>query len=236
MIVLPRLGQVIWLRPHADNVQKSSQTFKSRIADVDGATAAMEIPTDEQTGRPGFFSQGTKWLVWYFGTDGSRYEFQTEVVGRRNENIPLVLIHIPDKNQFTRTQRRNFVRVDVNVEIAVKLEDKSRNYHFLTHTVDLSGGGLAITCPDTYHLIVGDRLKLWMALPMRSGVIEHVAAVGECTRIQEQESRSSRHFWISIKFVEISESDRAKIIRICFERQLEKHKILPETDQKEISG
>ena len=237
MIVLPEVGQVIWLRPSFGDVQKSSRTYKSRIADLDpdGATAAMEVPTDEQTGSSGYLLQGTKWLVWYFGPDGSRYEFATVVVGKRNDNIPLVLIHLPDKQQIVRTQRRNFVRVELKVDIAVQLKDSLRNYHFLTHTQDLSGGGLAITCSQTYRLMVGDRLALWMALPMRSGAIEHVAAIGECTRVEPLESNSDQQL-VSIKFVEISESDRAKIIRLCFERQLEQHKILPEADRREYSG
>lgn len=195
----------------------------------------MEVPTDEQTGRPIFLTQGSKWLVWYFGSDGSRYEFQTEVVEKRNENIPLVFIQIPEKSQFTRTQRRNFVRVDVNVEVAVKVEDNVRSYHFLAFTRDLSGGGLAITCPDTYRLAPGDRVRMWMVLPTRSGSVEHVTAAGECTRVHKPDPDKSLQ-WVSIKFVEISENDRAKIIRTCFERQLELHKVLPETDQKEQSG
>lgn len=233
LIVLPQVGQVIWLRSNVIDVQKSSRTYKSRIADVDGATVAMEVPTDERTGSPGYFLQGTNWLVWYFGSDGSRYEFATEVLGKRNDNIPLILIHLPEKKHITRTQRRNFVRVDVNVDIAIQLQDGIRNYHFLTHTRDLSGGGLAITCSQDYRLRAGDRLTLWMALPMRSGTLEHVAVVGECTRVETQESYEQ---FVSIKFVEISESERAKIIRFCFERQLEKHRILSESERRGYGG
>lgn len=234
LIVLPQVGQVIWLRPNVSDGKLNSRTYKSRIADVDGSTVAMEVPLDERTGSLGYFSKGSNWLVWYFGSDGSRFEFATEVLGKRNDNIPLILIRLPEKKHITRTQRRNFVRVDVNVDIAIQLEDGIRNYHFLTHTRDLSGGGLAITCSREYRLTVGDRLKLWMALPMRSGTLEHVAVLGECTRV-EQEDPTSRQF-ASIKFVEISESERAKIIRFCFERQLEKHRVITEAERRGYGG
>ncbi len=223
VFVLPQVGQMIWLSPASLSEEKSRQVFRSRIADTDGDVVAIELPTGDETGRPGAFVPGSKWMAWYIGSDGARYDFHTEILGRRSENIPLLLIRIPDKQQISRTQRRHFLRVQTSVEIAVKTKDKVRNYHFLAKTLDLSGGGMAFSCPDTYKLMEKDKLTIWIALPSKAGTVGHAVAEAEIIRIMPPKE-SGQHQWVSVKFTNISETDRAKVIRACYERQLDMRK------------
>lgn len=223
MIALPRIGQSLRLSLVSLDEEKSAQTFKSRIADLQSDVASIELPINENTGRSGPFYVGDEYNVWYIGEDGSRYDFRTEILGKQADNIPVLLIKMPTKEEISRTQRRNYLRVNMSVEIAVKLDDSVRSYHFLARTVDLSGGGLSFTCPDEIRLKEQDRVNMWICMPSKSGTIAHASAVGEIIRCKAPEQQGT-HQWISAKFIQVNEADRAKIIRACYERQLELRK------------
>ncbi len=222
-MMLPRIGQTLRMSLVSLSEEAHSQSYKSRIADFQGEVAAIELPISENTGRTGKFLPGAECDVWYIGDDGSRYDFRTEIVGRRNDNIPMLLIKMPTKEKMRRTQRRNYLRINTSVEIAVKTEDRVRDYHFLARTVDLSGGGLSFTCASSYRLKEKDRLRVWLSLPSKSGTVTHAYAVLEVIRCNPPEE-AGQHQWVSGKFVQINEGDQAKIVRACYERQLELRK------------
>ncbi|WP_235827880.1 flagellar brake protein [Brevibacillus migulae] len=223
MSVLPRIGQLLRIKKVSMDENISKPTYKSRVADIQGEQVAIEMPIQEETGKMSQFPIGTHIEVSYFAEDGSTYQFQTEVEGEQKENVRLLLMRLPEKEALTRMQRRNYLRVETHVEIAVKTMDNVRNYHFLARTTDLSGGGMAFTCPDHYRLKVGDKLEVWMALPHKAGVISHSYAEAEVTRCKLPEEKGE-HQWVSLKFVTISQADQAKVIRACYERQLELRK------------
>lgn len=222
MIVLPQVGQVIWMSPYTTSQEKSKLVYKSRVADLKDEMLTIELPINElqPNGGIGEYVVSSKWQCWYVGADGSRFEFTTEIIGKRRENIPLLELGVPPKSSFTRTQRRHFVRVPAHVEIAIKTDERVRNYHFLARTIDLSGGGLAFSCPDRYLLQEKDQLKMWFSLPTKNNKVVHAYAEGEIIRVKAAEEKGANQ-WVSVKFTEVSESERAKIIRACFERQLE---------------
>jgi c-di-GMP-binding flagellar brake protein YcgR len=215
---LPRVGQTVYLNLVSDSDETGS--FKTRIADLQGDIASIEMPISEKTGRIGRFPIHSVCNVWYLGEDGACYEFRVEIVGRRDEQIPLLLIKMPPKEHVKRTQRRNYLRVKTSVDMAVKTEDKVRNYHFLARTNELSGGGLSFACEEKYRFKAGDRLHIWLSLPNKTGSVAHAFAVMEIVRCR-QAMEPGKPQLISGKFVRITESDRAKIVRACYERQLE---------------
>ncbi|MED1944396.1 flagellar brake domain-containing protein [Brevibacillus formosus] len=222
-MMLPRIGQTIRLNFTSSSEEMELQTFKSRVADLKDDVASIELPTSENTGRTGLFQPGTECLVWYVGEDGSRYEFRSAIVGRQNNHIPVLLLQLPDKEEIVRTQRRNYLRIDTTLDIAIKLDDPIRRYHFLARTLDISGGGLSFSCEETYHLKEKDNLHVWISLPSKSGQVQHAFVVMEIVR-QKPAEEKGLHQWISGKFTQISEQDRAKVVRACYERQLELRK------------
>lgn len=223
LVTLPRIGQTLRLSLVSLDEEKSKHTFRSRVADLQSDVVAIEIPINEKTGRSVPFYVGEEYDAWYIGEDGSRFSFRTEILGKRTDNIPVLLIKMPAKDEVTRTQRRNYLRVDMNVEIAVKLEDNVRNYHFLARTVDLSGGGLSFTCPDDLRWKEQDKVNIWICLPSKTGAVAHAFAAAEIIRCKPPEQPGT-HQWVSVKFIQVNESDQAKIVRACFERQFELRK------------
>lgn len=223
VFALPQVGQVVNMKPVLPSCNGGGETYKSRVADVDEETIAIEVPIQVGTGRTGTYAEGAEWIVWYVAVDGARMEFRAPLVGTRDENIRLWLIGKPDREHMNRVQRRHFVRVSAEFEIAVKLNDKVRGCHFLARTVDVSGGGLAFVCPDRHLLREGDQLDLWLCLAGKAGAVAHARAAGEVVRVNVPDE-PGQDVLVSVKFTDISEGDRAKVIRACFERQLEMRK------------
>jgi c-di-GMP-binding flagellar brake protein YcgR len=221
--VLPRVGQMLRIHIVSPVEEISKHSYKTRVADVQGDTAAIEMPIHEETGSTVLLAEGSAIEASYIGEDGSSFHFRTEITGERKDNVRLLLIKLPKRDQITRTQRRKYLRVDTHIEIAVKTLDHVRKYHFLARTTDLSGGGLAFTCSDQFRFKVGDKLRIWMSLPSKSGSVAHAFAEAEVTRCKAPEEAGMNQ-WISVKFVHISQGDQAKIVRACYDRQLELHK------------
>lgn len=222
-MLLPRIGQSIRLSFTGSSEETREHTYKSRIVDIQDEIAFIELPTNEDTGRTGLFGAGEACEVWYLGEDGSRFDFQSTILGRRSERIPVLFLQLPAKDAIHRTQRRNYLRIDSSLDVAIKLDDPIRRYHFLARTVDISGGGLSFTCEESYRLQTGDKVQVWISMPNKSGAVQHASAVMEVVR-QKPAEKKGLHQWISGKFVQISEQDRAKVVRACYERQLELRK------------
>jgi len=222
-MLLPRIGQTIRLIFTGSFEDARMSTFKSRVVDLKDDIASIELPTSEATGRTGLFGAGEACEVWYKGEDGSRYEFQSSIIGRQSEHIPMLFLQLPPKEDIQRTQRRNYLRIDSSLDIAIKLDDPIRSYHFVARTVDISGGGLSFTCDESYRIQPKDSLHVWIAMPSKSGQVQHAYAVMEVVR-QKAAEKQGLHQWVSGKFVQISEQDRVKVVRACYERQLELRK------------
>jgi len=222
-MMLLRIGQTIRLNFMSSSEETELHSFKSRITDIQDDVASIELPTSEVTGRTGLFGPGTECSVWYVGEDGSRYEFNSSIAGRKSEHIPVLLLQLPAKEFISRTQRRNYLRIETTLEIAVKLNDPIRQYHFLARTMDVSGGGLSFTCEESFRLQEKDMLKVWISLPTKNGQIQHAFAEMEIVRRKPAEEKGL-HQWISGKFIKMSELDRVKVVRACYERQLELRK------------
>ncbi|MNI93593.1 hypothetical protein D3C73_1515730 [compost metagenome] len=67
-------------------------------------------------------------------------------------------------------------------------------------------------------LAVADKLSCWLLLTYRSGSVEHANFEGEIVRMKQLENGRSL---VMLKFSSISDAERQKIIRYCFERQFD---------------
>ncbi|MGE5703195.1 MAG: flagellar brake protein [Clostridia bacterium] len=223
MSTYPQVGQILRMNIATLKEEQASKVYKARVSDLKGDTLAIEVPIEEGTGRGYRIPEGMELSVWYMGEDGSRYDFRSAISGSRTDNIPVLLMKLPPEKDISRTQRRNYLRVDAQLEIAVKTADNVRNYHFLARTSDISGGGLSFTCAEEYRFKEKDIITLYMIIPLKNGTIMHAQADGEVTRIKKLEEVANTQ-WVSVKFVNISENDQAKVVRACYERQLELRK------------
>jgi c-di-GMP-binding flagellar brake protein YcgR len=214
-----KIGDTIYLQQRV-NSDDEPLTYKARVADLSEQYISIEMPLSEKTGKIGFFPEGCEIEAWYYTQDGSKYYFPCSVLGRRKERIPLTLLTHPVKGEITRTQRREFLRVPCYEEVAIHPIITGKFAPFLAKAIDLSGGGLAFILPKKLGFPEGSEVRWWLSLPLKSGSILHPSGVGKIVRIIEPDEKG-QPYRFPLEFTDVLETDRQKIIKYCFERQLE---------------
>jgi len=211
----PKVNELLFINIDSANEIEASIEYKSRISDIEEQSILMEIPMQESVRRLKRMNVGDELSVYYLNENGVKHYFNTYVLGFKEDVIRMVRIRKPEPETISRIQRRTFLRVNAEVEIAVKLKDTTR---FITTTVDISGGGLSFYSVSKYNLTEGDTLSCWVLVHYKNGSVEHVPLNAEIVRIKDQEHHRSI---VMLKFMSISDVERQKLIRYCFEKQFD---------------
>lgn len=196
------------------------ETYKSRIIDLTDKLLCIDPPINEKTRKTVYFQPDTVLKVMIF--DGSKvYRFISKVIERRSGQLPMLILEIPNENEFSQIQRRNFVRIETNLDIAIH-SDNDTFLPFTTLTADIGGGGVQVILPDEHLLTIGDLLELYIVLPFQSGKRHFVKVKGEVVRIFEDKHTNKTK--ASFSFINLTDKMREPIIRYCFEQELKLRK------------
>jgi c-di-GMP-binding flagellar brake protein YcgR len=201
------------------NEEGEIEKYKTIIASRD-KNLYIEIPINEQTKKYGYFLIGTIFQATFY-QDGKVYHFETELLGRLRENVPLLIMSYPGEEQLSVIQRRQHVRVDTSLDVAVHSVNQGFN-PFTTITYDLSGGGCSVVLPQNDVIKEGIDVDLWIVLPMQSGRYQYAKIPSRVIRILEKDGRPIASF----EFKDINSADRMHIIRYCFQRDLYLKKLM----------
>lgn len=211
----PKVNELLFINIDSANEIEANTEYKSRISDIEEQSILIEIPMQENTGRLKRLNIGDELSVYYVTETGVKHYFNTYVLGFKEDVIRMVRVRKPEPESISKIQRRTFLRVNAEVEIAVKMKDMTR---FITSTVDVSGGGLSFYSESKYNLKEGDSLSCWVLVNYKNGSVEHVPLNAEIVRILNQQQNRNI---VMLKFKDISDMDRQKLIRFCFERQFD---------------
>lgn len=193
---------------------EESEKFKSRVVDIEDADHfMMDYPINMATGKTAFFIDGTQLLVTFVDEYKMSYAFRTEVHSRVNRTIPMLKLKYPGDKQLIKIQRREFVRVDTSLDVALQADSASLQLV----SMDVSAGGLAVNMKDHDYFKQNEEIKLLIVLYFSKTEIKYVSCQARVVRNWEHEKRRLTSF----TFDEIDDKDRQHIIRYCFERQLE---------------
>lgn len=208
-----KIGDNIFLENrYSDNFEQ----YKCKLVERRGDDLYIDYPVNTSTNRTVFLLEGTP-LKAQFGTaSGAHYYFDTEVKGRIKLNIPMVVISYPGNEHLIKIQRRQYVRVETPVDVAVH-PSKGEFAPFTTVTDDISAGGAALLIGKNSGLKPGMKIESWFVLPMQNGEYENRKIKGEVIRIIEGQGQMNK---ASVEFIEPSGHDRQLLLRFCFERQL----------------
>lgn len=215
----PKINQTMYIQVMNGSDGTEGITLRSRVADMDKSNIYIEIPLDEKS-RKYYRSQlGEQFQLYFFTTEGVKHVFTSTVTGFRKEDmLSLVAIRKPELEEITKDQRRSHLRVEANLELAVKVGDKLR---FVAITEDVGGGGISFTCERKWPIVQNQIVSCWLLLNYKGGSIAHSRFEGEVVRVLPVEP--DRHL-VMMRFQDIADSDQQKIIRYCFERQLDNRK------------
>jgi c-di-GMP-binding flagellar brake protein YcgR len=188
------------------------------VADLDDESIWLEIPLDEKTRRYYRPQVGERFRMFYFTKEGVKHLFETSVTAVKKDAVTIFSVRKPLPEAVKREQRRSFLRVEAQLELAVRMGDKVR---FTALTDDVGGGGLSFRTDRKWPMVPGAALSCWLLLNYRNGNLAHAKFDGEIVRVMPVEP--DKHL-VMMRFQDIQDSEQQKIIRFCFERQLDKHK------------
>ncbi|UJF31161.1 flagellar brake protein [Paenibacillus hexagrammi] len=213
--MLPKVNQILHMQINSIDEEESKIEYKSRIADITDTAIVIEVPLNEKTGRLKKLYAGDELSTFFISDGGVKNYFSTTVTGFQEDVIRLIELRKPEPEAVTQVQRRNFLRVLAELEMAVKVSDQ---IHFIAVTDDVSGGGISFICEPQVPIGLNTPISCWILVPFKNGVIEHIPLKGEIVRIKQLDTGKQLAM---VRFIEITDRDRQKLIRFCFERQME---------------
>lgn len=211
-----KIGTVLNIEKHTG---KKIHKYHCKVIELTMDGVIIDYPIDVKTRKTSFLSKGTSLKVVYSDEQQNIYQFLSIVTGKVKMNIPALSIKKPEPEEIIRIQRREYVRVDAAVDIAVHSPDNSFP-PFATVTADISGGGMAVLAPKDRQLEVGKMADVYLPI-IRNNLYTYISGQAEVVLIREANNRMNL---ISLKFDSISAKDRQAIVHFCFEKQREARK------------
>jgi c-di-GMP-binding flagellar brake protein YcgR len=157
----------------------------------------------------GLLTEGTQVDI-IFMEDENQYKFQTEIIGRKKDNIPLCRITKPQEKEIIRIQRRDNFRVNSHLRLMVN-ENK-------LNTINISAGGMLFSCGVDVQLLEGEVVSGTLFVPntenKESSIIPFQGQIIRIHLIKDQERRN-----VAMKFTVMDKRDQMKIVQHCFEKQ-----------------
>lgn len=189
----------------------TGEKYKSKVVDFGDGFVMIDYPAHIDSGKTAFFMDGTQLLISFVENKMS-YAFRAEVTGRMNKGIPMLKLTYPGDDQLIKIQRREFVRVETAIDVAVNFEGVFQQFV----AMDISAGGIALNIGQDESLVETENVGLTIALPFVNDDIKYIRTEAKAVRIWEKDDLRIA----SMQFAKIDMTDRQNIIRFCFERQL----------------
>ena len=175
--------------------------YKSLIQDINKDELIISIPVAD--GIYLTIKNGEKIDQYYYDDKGNIYKYTTTVLGRIVENgMPFYKLSLPFN--IEKIQRRDYVRVNMINEITYMTEDSDDIKKGLI--LDLSGGGARIKIKE--KLSKNDIILVNLNLEGSS-----LSLKGQIVRVDLTETKE---YICGVRFTNISESMKEKIIRLVF--------------------
>lgn len=190
---------------------ETGDKFKSKVVDFGDGFVMIDYPAHMETGKTAFFMDGTQLHITFVENKIS-YAYRAEVTGRVNKGIPMLKLTYPGDDQLIKIQRREFVRVETAIDVAVDFGGVFQQFV----AEDISAGGIALNIGQDDSFEDMENVRLIIALPFVNDDIKYVRTEATAVRIWEKDNRRIA----SMQFAKINTTERQNIIRFCFERQL----------------
>lgn len=194
------------------------KTYRSKVIDLNETEMMIDYPMnkEEYIGLP---IQVNHIVEIEYIAQGSVMKFPANV--KRIVESPLLafVIDRPTSNIITKIQRREYVRINIDVDVAI--HSISETFApFTTVTRDISGGGMAVVTPGQISLINNEVVDVYFVLKSRYSDIQYIKTEAEIIRTTFLNELQHT----SLRFNFDDERKRQTVIKYCFEIQREKLK------------
>lgn len=207
-----KIGDMLIIEP---KYAQQEEKYKAMVVETDEGCLYIDYPVNIKTGKVSFLMDGTELKIICTGNDVVM--FDSEVLGRMKLNIPMIQLSCPPAEDFLKIQRRQFVRIDTGIDVAVHPVNNEFP-PFTAVTSDLSAGGASINLKSGHPPHFPSYIIIWLVLPLKSGEIQYLKV--KCKTIRKSETPDGRSK-LSVQFIEQTESDTQNLMRYIFEKQLD---------------
>ena len=184
-----------------------THSCRSVIAEVGETDFFISFPMDRTI--LGMLSIGKK-LEISFIVEDTKYKFKSELIGRKLDPIPLIMITKPEEKNIMKVQQRENFRVNTN--LSIKLKDHN------LYTSNISVGGMLFTSDIDFPIQEKEDITGTLFIPnAKSKELDPISFQGEVKRILEMDTQNKKY--VGIEFLNINQRDRTKILQYCFEKQ-----------------
>ena len=205
-----KIGTMLILEPtYTERVER----FRCKVVEQKDGVIYIDYPINTITKKTAFLIDGAQFRVTFNDESKQSFAFNTEVLGRKKGNIPMIMLTCPPDEEFIKIQRREFVRVETPVDVAVEYDNR------FTQLVadDISAGGVLLALQGAVNFKIGDEVRLTIVLPYTNKEIRYVQTGALVVTTFERNNRT----FASVQFTDTDDIDKQYIVRFCFERQLQ---------------
>ncbi len=194
-------------------------TYPSRVYDVVEQALVISWPTEK--GVP-LLLRPAQSMTLFFIREDAIYSFEAVVKETHHHPVPRVALH--SFGPVQRVQRREYFRVRVMLPVhltgsAGTEESKARRkkvLHLVTHTVDISGAGMAIH--HGWPIPANTMFDTSLVIEDGQQPLKLLSRVVHSEPLSEVSGKPLYH--VALVFVSIKESQRRTIVRRLFKIQL----------------
>lgn len=185
----------------------------SIIQDVSKDFFNITIPY--HNGVPMIFNKGDKVKV-SISTQSGKIIFNTKVMAWITDNIPLLVLGIPDK--YEHIQLRNFVRLPLMMDVFyAEIPEEGKDPNFIkTTSLDISGGGIRISVKKTYPTDTVLLLKFSVTMGNK---VEELTLSGKIVRYIETEMEGVAQ--LGLCFIQINRKQEDLLVRFVLNKMAE---------------
>lgn len=196
----------------------AEESLRCRIIDKDERFLYVDYPINIRSTKSVAPTPNRYFSVFYTVSE-KVYEFSATIKPYNKLTVPALAIPVPKIEEVRKIQRREFVRIKTNVDIAIHCLNNSFK-PFTSVTYDISGGGAAVIIPPDICLESVNKLKVYLVLQCEKNKYDYIATEAEFIRFQ----RLGEIRIMSIKYHFDQQNDQEKIIQFCFYTLREKRK------------
>jgi c-di-GMP-binding flagellar brake protein YcgR len=153
------IGEPLFLEPlFSDKKDK----YRCKVYDVKDERLYIDYPSNKNTNRTEYFYDGTQFKASFVDKEKNIYTFHTELLGRKIEKIPVLIITLPKEEEIHKVQRREFVRIETLLDTAIINQNDSCP-PFNSVVLDMSAGGMLLSSSQAQSIKRRCTGKTWKA-------------------------------------------------------------------------
>jgi c-di-GMP-binding flagellar brake protein YcgR len=190
--------------------------YRCKVQETKENEFYVDYPVQMKNGKTTYILNGTQLNISFVTEEGTAYSFESEVLGRIKQSIPMIQLAYPGRDKLIKIQRREYVRVESSVDVS--LHPIAVDFKPLTTiTHDISAGGSSVNLPHGIEVPESIVILTNFVFHLNNGEIHYLKIKSKVIRVVDVSNGRKR---ASLKFNHLKEYERQVIVKYCFEQQL----------------